>query len=47
MIPVPILAHAIEQYILQQKGVLVQIKLPLTTEKDIEAFEKAINSIQI
>jgi hypothetical protein len=44
-LPIEAYAQAIEQRIYQLKGVVVQIKLPLQTDKEKELFIKAINTL--
>jgi len=43
--PIQMYTRLIEQYIYQTKKVRVKIKLPLTTPKEIELFEKLINKM--
>jgi hypothetical protein len=45
--PVIIIASMLEQYIAAVTGKRINIKLPLTTEREIELFEQAIQSLEI
>lgn len=46
-IPIHILANIISNYILINTGKIIQINLPLQTDKEKELFIKAINFIEI